>query len=180
MRTVVLVAALAPARALTIGSAAARTASVRATSPQMLDFLQNFLPKKRPTDAEVTSSVFFDMEIGGAPAGRIEIGLFGGVVPITAENFRALCTGEKGFGYAGSPFHRVIPGADCAAAVWTHRPLCASVDRQPHVCAASLRRLHVPGWRLHQRKRYGWQIHLRQQVCRREFRARVASGAYRW
>ena len=71
------------------------------------------MPESRPTDAEVTSTVYFDMEIGGAPAGRIEIGLFGGVVPKTAENFRQLCTGEPGFGYADSPFHRVIPGFMC-------------------------------------------------------------------
>ena len=71
------------------------------------------MPKDRPTDAEVTSTVFMDIEIGGEPAGRIEFGLYGGVVPKTAENFRALCTGEQGFGYADSPFHRIIPGFMC-------------------------------------------------------------------
>ncbi|GMM33106.1 peptidylprolyl isomerase [Saccharomycopsis crataegensis] len=53
--------------------------------------------------------VFLTPKVGETELAPIKIELFDEVVPKTAENFRALCTGEKGFGFAGSPFHRIIP-----------------------------------------------------------------------
>ncbi|MEU1290651.1 peptidylprolyl isomerase [Kitasatospora sp. NPDC005856] len=57
----------------------------------------------------MSSNVFFDITINDEPAGRIVFKLYDDVVPKTAQNFRELATGQNGFGYAGSGFHRVIP-----------------------------------------------------------------------
>jgi peptidyl-prolyl isomerase D len=67
-------------------------------------------------DVEENPVVFFDIKFGAAKAGRVIIELFKDKVPKTVENFRALCTGEKGIGKNGKPlhykntiFHRVVP-----------------------------------------------------------------------
>ncbi|CAD6447291.1 022e7891-af1c-4638-af9c-3c2e2689f950 [Sclerotinia trifoliorum] len=63
----------------------------------------------KPQDTNASKNCFFDITIDSAPAGRITFKLHDEITPRTARNFRELCTGHHGFGYAGSHFHRIIP-----------------------------------------------------------------------
>lgn len=97
-----------------VPSAAAATALAAAVA---VDSKEWWSPVSTPTslvsaassEPAITTKVFFDIAINGHPSGRVVMGLYGDVVPKTAENFKQLCTGERGYGYKNSGFHRIIP-----------------------------------------------------------------------
>lgn len=74
-----------------------------------------------PAKRRANPRVFLKIRIGSENIGRMVVELFSDVVPKTAENFRCLCTGEKGFGYKGSPFHRIIPQFMCQGGDFTRQ-----------------------------------------------------------
>ncbi|KAI0565674.1 Cyclophilin-like protein [Gracilaria domingensis] len=76
-----------------LATPAEKMGSLAAANPSQL---------QSPADGKVTKKVYMDVSIGGEPAGRLVIGLFGEDLPKTAENFEKLATGEMGFGYKGS------------------------------------------------------------------------------
>lgn len=76
--------------------------------------------KDKPALATVTDKVFFDIEIGGEPIGRIVIGLFGDTVPKTVKNFKTLAQRSGKEGYKGSKFHRVIKDFMIQGGDFTH------------------------------------------------------------
>lgn len=82
--------------------------------PETGEAMETEAPKKKGNPR-----VYFDINIGGRSAGRIVMILRSDVVPMTAENFRCLCTHDKGFGYRGSTFHRVIPQFMCQGGDFT-------------------------------------------------------------
>ena len=103
--------------------------------------------------------VFMDIAIGGRPAGRLEFELYADAVPQTAENFRALCTGEKGIGSSGKllhyqhcPFHRIIPGVMCQGGDFTRGNGTGGES------------IYGIKFRNHAGQRHGRGLHLRHQV----------------
>ncbi|KAJ7766335.1 peptidyl-prolyl cis-trans isomerase [Mycena maculata] len=91
------------------------------------------------------SIAFFDITIGGKPIGRVVFSLYTDLVPKTAENFRALCTGEKGTGVQGKPLWYKGAGF--------HRVIKAYVLAPPERLLLTSHKIYVPGWRFH--CRYG-------------------------
>ncbi|KAG8908745.1 Multifunctional pyrimidine synthesis protein CAD [Tulasnella sp. 403] len=73
------------------------------------NIIRRFASNTAQTAKSTMSNCYFDVSIADGPKRRIVFKLYDDVVPKTARNFRELCTGQNGYGYAGSIFHRVIP-----------------------------------------------------------------------
>lgn len=84
----------------------------------------------RDTNPRVFLRVAADQE----PLGLIAIELFSHIVPKTAENFRVLCTGERGFGFKNSIFHRVIPDFMCQVRVQSPQDVGVFSPYEPKFC----------------------------------------------
>jgi len=74
----------------------------------MATYLRRFTTSASAANT-IMANVFFDIAIDSRPVGRMVFKLYDDMTPKTARNFRELATGQHGFGYAGSTFHRVIP-----------------------------------------------------------------------
>ncbi|KAH9494416.1 heme binding [Bulinus truncatus] len=92
----------------------AATGFSRLCTPLTLSFVRYY-----SSQISKMTQVFFDIAIGNQPAGRIVFQLYDKEVPKTTQNFKLLCTGEKGFGFKSSKFHRIIPGFMCQGGDFT-------------------------------------------------------------
>jgi len=95
------------------------TPTVQPTKAMFAHTASNFSPPLGEAE-ENNPRVFFDVSIGVERFNRIVMELKADIVPKTAENFRQLCTHEKGFGFKNSIFHRVIPGFMCQGGDFTN------------------------------------------------------------
>jgi hypothetical protein len=101
--------------------------------------------RRRNSMSAHRTKVFFDISIGGSAAGRLEFILYSDIVPKTAENFRALGTGEKGKGRAGKKLHY----KGCAF----HRKPCSALHSTAPHCAVLPAHLHCSALQYH-----SWRI----------------------